>query len=230
MNGQDDRNSRKFNPQVTETLERRDVPAGLLDFNPVSFVTSKIITATKGQAAPTAQPVDWTSLQGWSWLKGTWRSKTSIDIFGAIAASIGEKNARMPSIPSIDTWNFADNKIVGRSALAAAQNTEMPVDGLIITPGPTPTFAMSSADGSAPVELKMVSSTRNSITFQGSSQIMSTSTDSSGAATTTAVNNPVQVTITRRSPNTFRVTADIKTDANWVRLFSYTATKVNSKV
>ncbi|MFM7131856.1 MAG: hypothetical protein ACKO0V_21120 [bacterium] len=227
MNGQDDRNSRKFQPEINETLERRDVPASLTDFNPVSFITSKIITAAKGQNTPAARPVDWTSVEGWSWLKGTWKSKTSIDVFGAIAASLGDKNSRMPSIPSIDTWNVVNNKYVGKSALAAAQSTEMPVDGLIITPGATPTFAMTSADGSEPVELKMVSSTKNSITFAGSSQITGTGTS---ATDTTAQANPVQVTVTRRSANTLRVTAEIKMDTTWVRLFSYTATKVNGKV
>ncbi|MFM7590520.1 MAG: hypothetical protein ACKO85_01885 [Isosphaeraceae bacterium] len=227
MNGQDDRNSRKFQPEINETLERRDVPASLTDFNPVSFITSKIITAAKGQNAPAARPVDWTSVEGWSWLKGTWKSKTSIDVFGAIAASLGDKNSRMPSIPSIDTWNVVNNKYVGKSALAAAQSTEMPVDGLIITPGATPTFAMTSADGSEPVELKMVSSTKNSITFAGSSQITGTGTS---ATDNTAQANPVQVTVTRRSANTLRVTAEIKMDTTWVRLFSYTATKVNGKV
>ncbi|MFM7316900.1 MAG: hypothetical protein ACKO5E_08110 [bacterium] len=227
MNGQDDRNSRKFQPEINETLERRDVPASLTDFNPVSFITSKIITAAKGQNAPAARPVDWTSVEGWSWLKGTWKSKTSIDVFGAIAASLGDKNSRMPSIPSIDTWNVVNNKYVGKSALAAAQSTEMPVDGLIITPGATPTFTMTSADGSEPVELKMVSSTKNSITFAGSSQITGTGTS---ATDNTAQANPVQVTVTRRSANTLRVTAEIKMDTTWVRLFSYTATKVNGKV
>lgn len=227
MNGQEDRNSRKFQPEINENLERREVPTSLTDLNPVSFLTSKIVSAAKGQSTPAARPVDWSSVEGWSWLKGTWRSKTSIDVFGAIAASLGEKNSRMPSIPSVDTWNVVNNKYVGRSALAAAQNTEMPVDGIIITPGQSPTFAMTSADGTTPTELKMVSSTKNSITFAGSSQITGTGT---ATADTTAQANPVQVTVTRRSPSTMRVTAEIKMDTTWVRLFSYTATKVNGKV
>ena len=232
MNGQEDRSSRQFQPKINEDLERREVPTSLASLNPVAFLTSKLIPGQKSTPSPAAKPTDWTSIAGWSWLKGTWKSKTSIDVFGAIAASIGEKNARMPSIPSVDTFNVVNDKYVGRSALAATQNTEMPVDGIIITPGQTPTFAMTSADGSTPTELKMVKSTNNSITFQGSSQITGTSSSSDGTTTndTAAQNNPVQVTITRRGPGTIRVTAEIKTDSSWVRLFSYTASKVNTKV
>lgn len=230
MNGQEDRSSRQFQPKINEDLERREVPTSLASLNPVSFLTSKLIPGQKSTPTAAAKPTDWTSVEGWSWLKGSWKSKTSIDIFKSIAASLGEKNTRMPSVPSVDTWNIVNGKFVGKSALAAAQNTTMPVDGLVITPGATPTLAMTTADGTEPVELKMASKTNNSIVFAGSSQITGTTTGPDGTSTdTTAQINPVQVTITRRGPSSIRITADIKMDTAWVRLFSYTATKVNAR-
>lgn len=235
MNGQDDRASRKYQPEIESHLERRDVPTSFGNFNPIAFLGSKLMPPHQ-TAKPNAaiQATDWTSVEGWSWLKGNWKSKTSIDIMKPLMAALGGKNAggNIPAIPSVDTWNLSINSYIGKSALASAQNTEMPVDGIIIRPGATPTFAMTSADGTEPVELKMVSSTKNSITFQGLSQHYTSQTDASGNALTNNVSaDPVQVTITRRSPNTMRITAEVKMmNQSWVRLFRYTATKVNSNV
>jgi len=229
MQGQDDRSkaaprsSRLFQPSVDLPLEKRDLPAslaGLPASAQIGLSATHLIGASKaGKQAPTN---DWSSFAGWAWLKGVWKSNTKIDFMQAVAKSLGGgTSTHFPSIPSLDTWLVGDNQYVGRTALAAQQNTDMPLDGLIIKPssnGGVTTLSMTSADGTPPVELKTTATTHNSITFSGQTPV-----DLSSSATSDAV--PVRVVLTKRNANSLRITAEMQTSGSWVRMFTYTATR-----
>ena len=229
MPGQDDRfpepkrESRQFQPVVDTALERREVPATLaaLPLGNAGGLAggSKLVGAAR--AGQTVASTDWNSVAGWSFLQGVWKSSTKIDFMQAIAKSLGAKAVHFPSVPSLDTWLASDNQFVGRTALAAQQNTSMPLDGLVIKPGGTSavtTLSMTSADGTPPVALQLTKSDSKSATFTGSTPVDTTS------ATPTPPSS-VQVTITKRNNNTLRITSDIQTNGQWVRMFTYTATR-----
>lgn len=224
------RTSRKFQPVVDQPLERREVPAQLVSATG-GIANAQIVRPQRAQQASVAASTDWTSMSGLSWLTGVWRSKTQISVPATLSAGMGKGGIKFPSIPSLDTWIVGDNQYIGRSALAAQQQTVMPVDGIIIKPGVNPTLAMTTADGSAPIELAMVSSNKNSITFMGMSQQINTVTNSDGT-TTNQVSDfaPVRVTLSTRSQNTLRITAELQSSKSWVRLFSYTANRTNYQV
>lgn len=245
MAGQDDRfsepkrESRQFQPAVETPLERREVPATLPLANAAGLANTKLVGAPRaGQSATTT---DWNSLAGWSFLQGVWKSSTKIDFMQAIAKSMGAKAVHFPSVPSLDTWISGDNQFVGRTALAAQQQTNMPLDGLVIKPGGSTggvtTLAMTSADGTPPVALTLTKSDSKSATFTGTTPVetTSTSTDGTSTGTTTTTTSttpaPVRVVITKRNNNnTLRITSDIQTEGQWVRMFTYTATRTKYTV
>lgn len=236
MKNQRQRISRSFQPVLSDSLERRDVPARLANFNPVAFLNSKVAPLSKSQPA---SPVVWTSVEGWSWLEGTWNSKLSSKFFQAIVASFDKKNANMFPIRSSEIFNVVNDTYIGKSTNQAAANSDKLEDGIgiVITPGQNPTLTIISADGSPPKDgtppnpLKMVKITNNSIVFQGSDKVVTTFTDSNGNTTSEEGKAiPVQVTITRRNPNTFRMTYDSMLNKTWIRIYTYSATKANSKI
>lgn len=225
---QKNRTSRKFQPILEPSLERREVPAQVAIGSDLVHANA-IRAQSSHRAAVTA--TDWSSMSGLSWLTGVWKSKTQISVLNAISSSMGKSGMKIPSIPSLDTWIVGDNQYIGRSALAAQQNTVMPVDGIIIKPGANPTLSMTTADGSAPLELAMTSSNKNSITFMGMSQQVNTVTNTDGTTTNQKSDfAPVRVTISTRNQKTLRITAELQSTKSWVRLFSYTANKTNLKV
>lgn len=243
MAGQDDRfsepkrESRQFQPAVETPLERREVPATLPLANAAGLASTKLVGAPRaGQSATTT---DWNSLAGWSFLQGVWKSSTKIDFMQAIAKSMGAKAVHFPSVPSLDTWIAGDNQFVGRTALAAQQQTSMPLDGLVIKPGGSTgvtTLAMTSADGTPPVALTLTKSDSKSATFTGTTPVETTSTSTDGTSTGTITTTtstspaPVRVVITKRNNNTLRITSDIQTEGQWVRMYTYTATRTKYTV
>ena len=137
----------------------------------------------------------------------------------AVAKSMGGKSIHFPSVPSLDTWLVGGNMYIGRTALAAQQNTDMPLDGLVIKPataGGVTTLSMTSADGTPPVDLKLTSTTSTTATFTGKTPADSTSNSD-------PVN--VRVVITKRNTNSLRIIAEMQTGSSWVRMFTYTATR-----
>lgn len=250
MAGQDDRfsepkrESRQFQPAVDTALERREVPATLAALplgNAAGLANSKLVGAAR--AGKTVATTDWNSVAGWSFLQGVWKSSTRIDFMQAIAKSMGARSVHFPSVPSLDTWLASDNQFVGRTALAAQQKTSMPLDGLVIKPGGSTgvtTLSMTSADGTPPVEMTLTASDSKSATFTGTTMATTTSTSTttdpsaitstSTSTDTTTTPAPVQVTVTRRNNNTLRITAEIQTSGQWVRMFTYTATRTKYAV
>ena len=226
MQGQDDRSkdalrsSRQFQPSVDQPLEKRDLPATLAGV-PLSVNSALAGTPLIGaaKAGKSIAPNDWNSFAGWSWLKGVWKSNTKIDFMQAVAKSLGGKSIHFPSVPSLDTWLVGGNMYIGRTALAAQQNTDMPLDGLVIKPataGGVTTLSMTSADGTPPVDLKLTSTTSTTATFTGKTPADSTSNSD-------PVN--VRVVITKRNTNSLRIIAEMQTGSSWVRMFTYTATR-----
>ncbi|MBI1324123.1 hypothetical protein GC170_13185 [bacterium] len=200
----------------------------------VTPVTNEMVTTgavKRGLTRPGSAGVDWSSMAGWSWLSGSWKSNTKIDFMQTLARTMGAKNVRFPSIPSMDTWIVGTDSYVGRTALAAQQQA-MPLDGLVIKPGgsgaPT-TLSMTSADGTPPVELPLTSVKGNSATFTGSTPIFETTTTSDGKeVTTTTQGAPVRVNLTRRNASSMRITSEMLTGGKWIRMFTYTATKMRN--
>lgn len=197
-------------------------------------VTNEMVTTgavKRGSTRPGAAGVDWSSMAGWSWLSGSWKSNTKIDFMQTLARTMGAKNVRFPSIPSMDTWIVGTDSYVGRTALAAQQQA-MPLDGLVIKPGGasgTTTLSMTSADGTPPVELPLTSVKGNSATFTGATPIFGTATTSDGKeVTTTTQGAPVRVNVTRRNGNSMRITSEMLTGGKWIRMFTYTATKMRN--
>jgi hypothetical protein len=178
---------------------------------------------------PGAAVTDWSSMAGWSWLGGVWKSNTKIDFMDTLARSMGAKSARFPSIPSMDTWLTETDRYIGRTAIGAQQQASMPLDGLVIKPGGTTgttTLSMTSADGTPPVELPLTSTNRNTATFSGSTPIFDSTTNESGQeVTTTSTGAPVRVNLVKRNANSMRITAEMLTGGKWTRMFTYTATK-----
>lgn len=196
-------------------------------------VTNEMVTtgAVKRGATRNASAADWSSMAGWSWLSGAWKSNTKIDFMQTLARTMGAKNVRFPSIPSVDTWIVGADSYIGRTALAAQQQP-MPLDGLVIKPvganGKT-TLSMTSADGTPPVELPMTSVKGNTATFSGSTPIFGSTTNSDGQeVTTTTEGAPVRVNVTRRNASSMRITSEMLTGGKWVRMFTYTATKMRN--
>jgi hypothetical protein len=228
MQGQDDRSkdalrsSRQFQPSVDQPLEKRDLPATLAGV-PLSVNSALAGTPLIGaaKAGKSISANDWNSFAGWSWLKGVWKSNTKIDFMQAVAKSMGGKSIHFPSVPSLDTWLVGDNQYIGRTALAAQQNTDMPLDGLVIKPattGSVTTLSMTSADGTPPVELKLTSTNSTTATFTGKTPVDATSTNPSDPVN-------VRVVITKRNTNSLRIIAEMQTGSSWVRMFTYTATR-----
>jgi hypothetical protein len=236
MNGQEDqiretrRSNRKYQPILDQPLESREVPAVV--GSPASAAVSASSAMTRQPLRQTsANSMNWSSMEGLSWLTGVWRSKTQITFLGSIAQTLGRQAGNIPSIPSLDTWFVGENQYIGRSVLAAQQQTVMPVDGIIIRPGVNPTLAMTTADGSEPVELAMVSSNRNSMTFMGMSQQVNSVTNADGTTTNQVTDfAPVRVTFTTRNQRSLRITAELQSSKSWIRLFSYTANKTDYQV
>lgn len=240
---QETRPERKFQPNLDPPLEQREVPATLSVGNIAGGLSnSHLIGASRAGKLVTAS-TDWNSVAGWSFLQGVWKSSTKIDFMKAMARSMGAKAGGFPSIPSLDTWVAGNNQFVGHTALAAQDNTTMPLDGLVIKPGGSEgvtTLSMTSADGTPPVALTLTKSDSKSVTFTGTTTATSTSTSTNADSSTTAVaaststtstdTSPVQVTVTRRNNNTLRITAEIQTGGQWVRMFTYTATRTKYSV
>ncbi len=185
----------------------------------------------RGGSRPNGTTVDWNTMAGWSWLTGTWKSNTKIDFMQTLAQSMGAKNIRFPSIPSMDTWIVGTDSYIGRTALGAQQQP-MPLDGLVIKPGGTgkaTSLAMTSADGTPPVELPLTSVKGGTAVFTGSTPIFETVTGTDGKeVTTTTAGAPVRVNVTRRNANSMRITSEMLTGGKWIRMFTYTATKTRA--
>lgn len=231
---QEIRPERKFQPKLETPLEQREVPAALSVANVAGGLSNGHLIGAARAGKTVAASTDWNSVAGWSFLQGVWKSNTKIDFMQAMARSMGAKTGGFPSIPSLDTWIAGNNQFVGRTALAAQDNTTMPLDGLVITPGGTngvTTLSMTSADGTPPVALTLTKSDSKSVTFTGTTPVSNTTTTTTttnAASTASAIPStpsPVQVTVTRRNNNTLRITAEIQTAGQWVRMFTYTATR-----
>jgi len=199
-----------------------------------SGVTPEMVTTgivKRGQNRPGAATVDWNTMSGWSWLSGSWKSNTKIDFMQTLARTMGAKNVRFPSIPSVDTWIVGTDSYIGRTALGAQQQS-MPLDGLVIKPGGTArqtALSMTSADGTPPVELPLTSTKGNTATFTGSTQVFDTTTNAAGQeVTTTSEGAPVRVNVTRRNASSMRITSEMFTGGKWIRMFTYTATKMRA--
>gem|GEM_PF-4763259 len=185
----------------------------------------------RGGTRPGNTTVDWNLMAGWSWLSGTWKSNTKIDFMQTLAQSMGAKNVRFPSIPSMDTWIVGTDSYIGRTALGAQQQP-MPLDGLVIKPasaGKATSLAMTSADGTPPVELPLTSVKGGTAVFTGTTPIFETATGIDGKeVTTTTAGAPVRVNVTRRNANSMRITSEMLTGGKWIRMFTYTATKTRA--
>lgn len=226
-------------PEVTTTAPERPVATNYGEIATTSVggqtpVTNEMVTTgavKRDSNRPGAGSVDWSSMAGWSWLSGAWKSNTKIDFMQTLAKTMGAKNVRFPSIPSVDTWIVGTDSYVGRTALAAQQQS-MPLDGLLIKPGGTigkTTLSMTSADGTPPVDLPLTSVKGNTATFAGSTPVFETTTNSDGKElTTTTEGAPVRVNVTRRNASSMRITSEMLTGGKWIRMFTYTATKMRN--
>ncbi len=231
-----DISSTTTNPEVTTTSVETPVASPYGDIATTSVggvtpVTNEMVTtgAVKRGPGRSSASTDWSSMAGWSWLGGAWKSNTKIDFMQTLARTMGAKNVRFPSIPSVDTWIVGTDSYVGRTALAAQQQA-MPLDGLVIKPGGTSgktTLSMTSADGTPPVELPLTSVKGSTATFTGSTPIFESTTDANGQESTTTTDGaPVRVNVTRRNASSMRITSEMLTGGKWIRMFTYTATKM----
>ncbi|MFM7316901.1 MAG: hypothetical protein ACKO5E_08115 [bacterium] len=230
MNKPGHRISRRFQPAINDALESREVPAGLATFNPVAFLNSRILPVQKSRQA---SPADWNSVQGWSWLAGTWNLKISSGVFNAFASALDKSMSSLPfPIQSFARFDQQDGKYFGKPAVESTLNPGNAIDGLIITPGQSPTLTFSSADGSPPLELKMTKSSKNSITFQGSEKMIVSVTDFDGKTTVIDEGKtiPIQATIRRNNLDHFRLTYEMKSTSRWMRIYSFSATRAQEKV